>query len=102
MPGGRHISLSSCAGLVGISPPPLISLRVGQSLTVTVTPGTGGFGPFSTDAPAVLALNGADTSTPTFIARAVGRAEMYVVTRYCTVHNGIFDSCPLALVTIAG
>jgi len=101
LPGGHQVGLSSCAGLADIQPPTPLSLRVGESVSIRVTSGATGFGPFSTDAPAVLGVRGADTTTPTFVARSTGQAEMYVATQFCTIHNSTVGPCPLASVTVA-
>jgi hypothetical protein len=98
-PGGREIGLSSCAGLVGIQPSPTVRLALGQSLTLHVAKGAG-MGAFSTNAPKVLSVSGSQTSEPTFVARGVGRAEVYVDTQFCTVHNGTVGPCAVASVTV--
>jgi hypothetical protein len=98
-PGGREIGLSSCAGLVGIQPSPTVRLALGQSLTLHVTQGAG-MGAFSTDAPKVLSVSGSQTSEPTFVAASVGRADVYVDTKFCLFHNGTVGPCAVASVTV--
>lgn len=98
---GSVEGLTSCAGLAGMQPPPTVHLRVHQSWKLNVNAGGAGAEDFSTDAPAVLAVTSTNGSGPTFVARSPGHAEVYVRTRFCTVHNGTVDSCPLASVTVS-
>jgi hypothetical protein len=102
LPGGRRISLSSCADLVGLVPQASvrIDLKVGQELTVAAMAGSIEITNFTSSDPAVLSVENQSASSARFIARRPGPAQIFVTTGSCVVHNGRVAPCPVAPVSV--
>src|SRR5581483_7470922 len=104
LPTGARVPLTSCAGLAGITPSEAITLKVGQTVTITSAAANAGVraSGLATNNPAVLAPASVQATVTQFVARSAGSAEIVITTGACTAHNGTFAPCPVSRVTVAG
>lgn len=97
--GGQSVELASCAGMVGVTPFPQLTVHPGDAITID-SHGTSMFSAAASDDPSVIAITSNKESVTKLKARRPGTAVVALRTTVSCLEPQTDGFCPALTITV--